>query len=99
MAKIQAFLRYTDRKPEETIGILLPENRAATVWATAVNGVMAGCSPEYMPILLALVEAMIDPLYNVEHSGNTPGAETPNVLNGTISKDVNFNSPQRVLCA
>src|SRR3546814_20984102 len=56
MAKIQAFLRYTDRKPEETIGILLPENRAATVWATAVNGVMAGCRPEYMPILLALVE-------------------------------------------
>src|SRR3546814_1280850 len=89
MAKIQAFLRYTDRKPEETIGILLPENRAATVWATAVNGVMAGCRPEYMPILLALVEAMVDPIYGVEHSGNTPGAETLIVLNGPIIKDLN----------
>src|SRR3546814_16784595 len=42
MAKIQAFLRYTDRKPEETIGILLPENRAATGWRKAVNSAMDG---------------------------------------------------------
>src|SRR3546814_14758453 len=80
-----------------SIGILLPENRAATVWATAVNGVMAGCRPEYMPILLALVEAMVDPIYGVEHSGNTPGAETLIVLNGPIIKDLNFNYTQGVL--
>jgi len=97
MAKIQEFLSYTDRRPTETIGILLPENRAATVWATAVNGVMAGCRPEYMPILLALVEAMVDPIYGVEHSGNTPGAETLIVLNGPIIKDLNFNYTQGVL--
>ena len=33
-------------------------NREATVWNVAVNGVMAGCRPEYMPVLLAVVEAM-----------------------------------------
>ena len=95
--KIEAFLSYTDRKPDEVLGIALPENRAVTVWATAVNGVMAGCRPEYMPILLALAEAMVDPFYGVEHSGNTPGAETLIVLNGPIIKQLKFNYEQGVL--
>lgn len=97
IAKVEEFLRYTDREPDECLGILLPESRAGTVWATAVNGVMAGCRPEYMPILVALVEAMADPIYGVEHSGNTPGAETLIVLNGPIIKQLKFNYEQGVL--
>jgi hypothetical protein len=95
--KIEEFLSFTDRDPDESLGILLPENRAATVWATAVNGVMAGCRPEYMPILVALVEAMADPTYGVEHSGNTPGSETLIILNGPIIKELKFNYEQGVL--
>ena len=95
--KVEAFLRFTDRDPDELIGILLPENRAATVWCIAVNGVMAGCRPEYMPVLVALVEAMADPNYGVEHSGNTPGSETLIVLNGPIIKELEFNYTQGVL--
>ena len=97
LAKIQEFLSFTDRDPDESLGILLPENRSATIWAVAVNGVMAGCRPQYMPILVALVEAMADPIYGVEHSGNTPGAETLITLNGPIIKDLNFNYTQGVL--
>jgi hypothetical protein len=89
--KIQEFLSFTERDPEESLGILLPENRSATIWAVAVNGVMAGCRPEYMPVLVALAEAMADPTYGVEHSGNTPGAET------LITKDLGFNYTQGVL--
>ena len=37
--------------PDEVLGMLLPDRRAATVWSIAVNGVMAGCRPEYMPML------------------------------------------------
>ena len=92
--KIEAFLSFTDRDPQESLGILLPESRAATVWATAVNGVMAGCRPEYMPVLVALVEAMADPVYGVEHSGNTPGSETLIILNGPIIKQLKFNYEQ-----
>ena len=73
---VEEFLRFTDRGPDEVLGVLLPDRRAATVWNVAVNGVMAGCRPEYMPILVALIEAMADPKYGVEHSGNTPGADT-----------------------
>jgi hypothetical protein len=97
VGKIEEFLSFTDRDPEESLGILLPDNRAATVWAIAVNGVMAGCRPEYMPILVALVEAMADPTYGVEHSGNTPGSETLIVLNGPIIKELKFNYEQGVL--
>ena len=97
LAKVAEFLRFTDRDPDEVIGILLPDSRAATVWSVAVNGVMAGCRPEYMPILVALAEAMADPDYGVEHSGNTPGGETLITLNGPIVKQLGFNVEQGVL--
>jgi hypothetical protein len=95
--KVQEFLSWTDRDPSESLGTMLPASRAATIWATAVNGVMAGCRPEYMPILVALIEAMANEAYGVEHSGNTPGAETLIVLNGPIIKELDFNYTQGVL--
>jgi len=97
LEKIEEFLSFTDRAPDESLGILLPESRAATIWAVAVNGVMAGCRPEYMPVLVALIEAMADPTYGVEHSGNTPGSDTLITLNGPIIKDLKFNYTQGVL--
>ena len=95
--KIAEFLSFTDRDPDETLGIVLPESRAVTIWSIAVNGVMAGCRPEYMPILIALGEAMADPDYGVEHSGNTPGSETLIILNGPIIRQLGFNYTQGVL--
>jgi hypothetical protein len=95
--RIERFLSYTDRDPNEVLGVMLPDNRAASVWSVAVNGVMAGCRPEYMPILVALVEAMADPAYGVEHSGNTPGSETLIILNGPIIQELGFNFTQGAL--
>ena len=95
--RIEAFLRFTDRAPGEWLGVLLPDNRAATIWSVAVNGVMAGCRPEYMPVLVALIEAMADPEYGVEHSGNTPGGETLIVLNGPITDELGINKTQGVM--
>ncbi|MCC7487436.1 MAG: hypothetical protein IT529_20885, partial [Burkholderiales bacterium] len=94
---VQAFLRHVDRDPDEVLGIVLPDNRAATLWSIAVNGVMAGCRPEYMPVLVALVEAMCDPAYGVEHSGNTPGADTLVIVNGPIIRQLGFNYEQGAL--
>jgi len=95
--RVAEFLRWTDLSRETELGILLPDQRRATVWNVAVNGVMAGCRPEYMPILVALVEAMADPRYGVEHSGNTPGAETLIILNGPLIKELGFNYEQGAL--
>lgn len=95
--KIKEFLRFTDRRADDELGIVLPDSRAATVWSVAVNGVMAGCRPEYMPVLVAAIEAMCDPDYGVEHSGNTPGAETLIIINGPIIKQLGFNYEQGVM--
>ena len=89
--RIDRFLRFTERSSEEVIGVLLPESREATVWNIAVNGVMAGCRPEYMPVLLAVIEAIADPLFRVEDAGSTPGWEPLIILNGPIIKELNFN--------
>jgi hypothetical protein len=95
--RVEAFLRHTDRDPDEELGVLLPDRRSATVRSVAVNGVMAGCRPEYMPVLVALIEAMADPRYGVEHSGNTPGAETLIIVNGPIIRRLGFNYQQGAL--
>jgi hypothetical protein len=97
LERVREFLRFTDRAPDEELGVLLPDRRSATIWTVAVNGVLAGCRPEYMPVLVALVEAMADPRYGVEHSGNTPGAETLIVLDGPIIKELGFNYEQGAL--
>lgn len=95
--KVEAFLEFAALPADHVFGKLPPDNRAASVWSVAVNGVMAGCRPEYMPVLLALAEAMCDPDYGVEHSGNTPGAETLITLNGPIVKELGFNYEQGAL--
>jgi hypothetical protein len=95
--KIEKFLRFTERDPEELLGVLLCDRREATIWNVAVNGVMAGCRPEYMPILIAIVEALADPHYGLEHTGNSPGPETLIILNGPIIKELGFNYKQGAL--
>ena len=97
LARIEEFLRHTSQPAETVLGVMLPDRRVATIWSVAVNGVMAGCRPEYMPILVALAQAMIDPAYGVEHSGNTPGAETLIILNGPIIRQMGFNFEQGVM--
>jgi hypothetical protein len=94
---VEAFLAMTHLPADHSLGPLLPDNRAATIWSVAVNGVMAGCRPEYMPVLVAVAEAMADPSYGVEHSGNTPGAETLITVNGPIARQLGFNDEQGVL--
>ncbi len=94
---IEAFLKFTDRDPDEVLGVILPDSRAATIWSIAVNGVMAGCRPEYMPVLIAAVEGMCDPKYGVEHSGNTPGGENLIIINGPIIQQLGFNYTQGAL--
>lgn len=56
--RVNEFMNYTDYRWNRTIAVLSPSYRQSLVWHVAVNGVMAGCKPEYMPILIALTKAM-----------------------------------------
>src|ERR1700722_14269851 len=88
--RVQRFLRYTDRSATEVLGVLLPESREATVWNCAVNGVMAGCRPEYLPVLIAIAEAITQPSFRMEDAGSTPGWEPLITVSGPIIKELDF---------
>lgn len=50
--RVSEYLAYTDRPWDQVLAVLPPAHRSTTVWHVAVNAVMAGCKPEYMPILI-----------------------------------------------
>ncbi|MBW1738482.1 MAG: hypothetical protein JRJ69_13255 [Deltaproteobacteria bacterium] len=91
---VERMLKYTDRSPDEVVGVLRPARREATIWNIAVNGVMAGCPPEFMPLLIAVIEAVADPRFGLEHAGATQSSTPAIFLNGPIRKELDFNSGQ-----
>lgn len=94
---VEAFLKHTNRSADDVIGLLPPTRLPATVWKVAVNGVMAGCRPEYMPVLLAIAEAIADPAFGLENVGSTVGMTPLIILNGPIAQELGFNTGQGVL--
>lgn len=56
--RVEEFMKFTDYRWNRTIAVLSPSYRQSLVWHVAVNGVMAGCKPEYMPLLIAITKAM-----------------------------------------
>ena len=58
-ARVLRMLQGTTRKPDEVIGLVPPDLVPCTVEKVAINAVMAGCKPEYMPVVLAAVEAAL----------------------------------------
>jgi hypothetical protein len=92
VAAVERFLRHTPRGADEVLGVVAPDYREATVWSVAVNGVMAGCRPEYMPLLVAIVEAVADPEFRLQDAGATPGWEPLAIISGPCVKRLGFNS-------
>ena len=82
MDKVREFLRFTDRAPHEVVATLPIAYAQATPWNIAVNGVMAGCLPQYMPVLIAAAEALGDPKFDITGFGSTGGYMPFLVING-----------------
>ena len=92
-ASIRAMLDAAGREPGEEITFI--ENRQVSVTAekVAINAVMAGCLPEYMPIVVAAVEAIGDPLWSYHGPATSTGGSAVFMLvNGPIAKELGFNS-------
>ena len=90
LEKIEEFLQYTDRAPAEEIALLQPGNLRATTRVIAANAIMAGCRPEHLPILIAAVEAIADPDFNLEQMGTTGGVNPYLMVNGPIVKELDI---------
>ncbi|HYC44390.1 MAG TPA: hypothetical protein VED01_02800 [Burkholderiales bacterium] len=96
-ARVADMLRYTDRAPGDIVGIVPPRNGAATVEKIAINAVMAGCRPEYLPVLITAIEAMVHPDYNLYGRQTTthPGAHLM-IVHGPIRKELDVNCRQNL---
>ena len=89
--RVQAFLDRTGVDPATVLGVLEPEGRELTVWSIAVNGVMAGCRPEYMPLLVAIGECLVDERFRMEDLVSTHGFEPLVVVSGPVVGQLDFN--------
>ena len=91
--KVRQFLDYAARPPSEILGTEPTKGRVITVEKVAINAVMAGCLPQYFPAVLAAVEAMCEPQFNLHAiTVSTMGAAVLAVINGPAANDLALNS-------
>ena len=90
---VKEFLRWTDRDPLDVVAVLPPRQGEATVERIAVNAVMAGCKPEYLPVIITAIEALSDPAFNLDSIQATTHPVAPiMIVNGPIAGELAINS-------
>ena len=91
--RVNWILTGTDMPRNKVLGTMLPRASIVTVEQIAVSLAMAGGRPEYLPVLIATVEAFLDPATKHEHLQTTTGNNFPIVIvNGPITKQIRLNS-------
>ena len=94
--RVEAMLASLDSSlftPQQVIAEIPPNWGGATVERLAINAVMAGCRPEYLPIIVAAVEAMGDPAFNIYAiQAITHPCAPLLIINGPIRTELGFNS-------
>lgn len=91
--RVARMLGATRRKPDEVIAILPPGFGEATVERIAINAVMAGCDPDYLPVLIAATGAVAEPQFNLQGvEATTNSAAVWLVLNGPIVQKLEINA-------
>ena len=85
--RVKEMLTGTSHKPDEVINTIrfVPGNREVTVEKVAINAVMAGATPEYMPLLLAIAT-------RAPFGNSTTSMSNTIIVNGPIRKELNMNS-------
>jgi hypothetical protein len=96
--RVNRMLEAVRRDPQDVIGLVPPRWAAATVEKIAINAVMAGCRPEYMPVIISAVEAMTDPKLNLYSlQATTGGPSVMLIVNGPVRQQLKFNSGANAL--
>ena len=91
--RVSEFLNRAGRDASEVVGELPERRRQITAEKVAANAVMAGCLPEYLPVVLAATEAMLAPDFNlVGPSSSMGGAAVLTIVNGPVARDLNINA-------
>lgn len=78
--------------PDELISTVPPRMGLATMRQIAINAVMAGCRPEYLPVVVAALQAVSEPVYGLSHRQTTTHAGAPLIIvNGPIAGRLRIN--------
>jgi len=90
--RVLRMLSGTLRDPQDIVAIVPPNMAPATVEKIAINAVMAGCRPEYLPVVIAAVEAVCTDEFNMHGvTATTMGASPVLVVNGPIRAKIGMN--------
>jgi hypothetical protein len=90
--RVLRMLTGTKRDPQDIVAIVPPNMAPATVEKIAINAVMAGCRPEYLPVVIAAVEAVCTDEFNMHGvTATTMGASPVLVVNGPIRARIGMN--------
>lgn len=88
---VRRFLDYVQLEPDAHIADFTDRNRRVTAEGVAINAVMAGCKPEYMPVLIAGVKAMAHPSFEFNHIACIASALPHFIICGPIVKELGIN--------
>jgi len=90
-ARVRAFLSKNNRYPDEVICTLPPSNAECTVEKIAINAVMAGAAPQSLPLIIAALEAMADPDFELFGQNATTAPVLPlTLVNGPIREQLHI---------
>ncbi|MDA8626681.1 thioredoxin family protein [Pseudomonadales bacterium] len=91
--RVMRMLAGTRRQPDEIIGIVPPDFAPCSIEKIAINAVLAGCRPEYLPVVIAAVEAVLEDQFCMHGLLATTYFSGPMVIvNGPISRAIGMNS-------
>jgi hypothetical protein len=91
--RVRAALAAAGLQPEKQIAFIETRQASITAEKAAINAVMAGCRPEYMPVIVAALEALADSRYNFHGPAtSTGGAAVFMLVNGPIRRELELNS-------
>lgn len=96
--RVVRMLEYTSRDAQEEIAVLPPNLAPLTIEKVAINAVLAGCKPEYFPVVLAATEALADDRFNAHGAlATTMGGSPVVIVNGPVRGQIGMNSGQGAL--
>jgi hypothetical protein len=96
--RVQEFLDVSGLQPTDVIAVIPTRNRIITAEKVAINSCMAGCLPEYMPVIVAVIRAMAEESYVFHGSITSTGGSAQFILvNGPIRRELGMNSGTNVM--
>ena len=91
--RVARMLTFTDLDPSFSLGPMPPRWGEATIATLAVNAVMAGCKPEYFPVIVTAVKAILSKHFNLYGiQGTTNPASPVLIVNGPVAREIGVNA-------